>query len=174
MHPPSKLIFRQLQKDDIEILGALHFPWSTKQETIDKWTLYFEEQSKGIRIACIVQLGNKISGYGHLLFHSAYPPFKNNNIPEINDVWIYEDARKKGIGSLLITHLEALAKEHGSDQVGIGVGLYRDYGSAQRLYFRLGYQPNGEGITYKTIPVIAGDRYPIDDDLILWLTKQLS
>lgn len=170
----NKPIFRQLQQDDIEILGDMHFPWSTRQETIDKWTQYLEEQSKGSRIACIVQLRNKIIGYGHLLFHSSYSPFKTNAIPEIQDIWIYENARKKGVGALLIAHLEAFAKERHFDQVGIGVGLYKDYGSAQRLYFRLGYQPNGEGITYKTIPVVAGNQYPVDDDLILWLTKKLS
>lgn len=169
----GKPVFRRLQKDDIEVLGDLHFPWSTRQQTIDKWTQYFEEQSKGIRVSFIVLQGNKMSGYGHLLLTSAYPSFRNSNIPEINDVWIYQDDRRKGLGTSLIAHLETLAKELGFNKVGIGVGLYRDYGSAQKLYFRLGYQPDGEGITYKTVPVIAGELYPIDDDLILWLTKEL-
>jgi GNAT superfamily N-acetyltransferase len=169
----DKPIFRRLQKEDIEILGDLHFPWSTRQQTVDKWTKYMEEQSQGIRISCVILHGNRMSGYGHLLLASPYPSFRNGNIPEINDVWIYEEDRNKGLGTLLIAHLERLAKERGFNQVGIGVGLYRDYGSAQRLYFRLGYQPNGEGITYKTVPVVAGENYPVDDDLILWLTKQL-
>lgn len=37
----------------------------------------------------------------------------------------------------------------------------------------LGYMPNGNGITYKGQPTVAGQAYPLDDDLILWLTKQL-
>jgi GNAT superfamily N-acetyltransferase len=166
-------IFRRLQKEDIEILGDLHFPWSTRQQTIDKWTQYFEEQTRGTRISCLVLQGNSVNGYGHLLLDSAYLSFRNENIPEIHDVWIYKESRNKGLGTLLIAQLETLAKERGFDQVGIGVGLYRDYGPAQRLYFRLGYQPNGEGITYKTVPVVAGESYPVDDDLVLWLTKQL-
>ena len=32
--------------------------------------------------------------------------------------------------------------------VGIGVGLYPDYGSAQRLYIKRGYLPDGHGATY--------------------------
>jgi GNAT superfamily N-acetyltransferase len=170
---PDKPTFRQLQRDDIEVFGDLHFPWSTRQETVEKWARYFEKQAKGTRIACVVQQGGQIVGYGHLLRHSEYPSFSSNNIPEINDVWVYEEHRKKGIGALLIAYLEKLAKQEGYTTVGIGVGLYQDYGAAQRLYFRLGYHPDGKGITYKHSPVIPGESYPADDDLILWLVKRL-
>jgi GNAT superfamily N-acetyltransferase len=113
-------------------------------------------------------------GYGHLLLSSEYPSFRQNNIPEICDVWIFEEHRKKGMATRLIAHLEQLAKQQGYDVAGLGVGLYRDYGSAQRLYFWLGYKPDGFGITYKHNAVIPGEAYPVDDDLLLWLTKSLS
>lgn len=165
---------RPLCHKEIETLGNLHFPWSTKEETIAKWTRYLEEQQQGIRKALVVLHQDEIAGYGHLLFCSEYQEFKNNNIPEIQDVWIFEGSRKKGIGTALIRHLEQLAAEAGYKQLGIGVGLYRDYGSAQRLYFHLGFVPDGYGITYRHAPVVAGEKYPVDDDLILWLTKHLS
>lgn len=165
---------RPLQPQDLEVLGDLYFPWSTREETVAKWTGYLDEQRKGARIACIVEQQGKIVGYGNLLPSSEYPHFKQNGIPEINDVWVYEESRKKGIATALIAHLEQLAKQEGYAAIGIGVGLYRDYGAAQRLYFRLGYQPDGEGITYKHAAVIPGEKYPIDDDLILWLTKHLA
>ena len=164
---------RPLLQQDIQILGDLYFPWSTREKTIEKWTSYLEEQTTGNRLSYIVEYQGKIMGYGHLLPHSEYPHFKNQNIPEINDVWIYEPYRKQGLGTLLISHLEQKAKELGYDQVGIGVGLYRDYGAAQKLYFQLDYTPNGEGITYKHLPVVPGDSYPVDDELILWLIKCL-
>lgn len=44
---------------------------------------------------------------------------------------------------------------------------------AQKLYFDLGYSPNGTGITYKGEVSIPGQSYPLDDDLILWLVKDL-
>ena len=164
---------RLLQQQDIEILGDLYFPWSTREETIRKWMHYFEEQAQGTRIACIVEQHGKIVGYGNLLPSSEYLNFRQNKIPEINDVWVYEESRKKGIATALIAHLEQLAKQRGHTTIGIGVGLYRDYGAAQRLYFRLGYQPDGEGITYKHITVVPGEKYAVDDDLILWLTRRL-
>ncbi len=33
--------------------------------------------------------------------------------------------------------------------VGLGVGLYDSYGSAQRMYARRGYVPDGRGVMYK-------------------------
>lgn len=172
--PHNQFNIRPLQLKDIETLGDLYFPWSTREETVAKWTRYLDEQQKGARMACIVEQQGKIVGYGNLLSFSEYSHFKQNRIPEINDVWVYEESRKKGIATALIAHLERLAKQKGYAAVGIGVGLYRDYGTAQRLYFRLGYQPDGEGITYKHTAVIPGEKYPIDDDLILWLTKPFS
>jgi hypothetical protein len=43
----------------------------------------------------------------------------------------------------LIKWLENLASQEGYNEIGIGVGLYRDYGPAQQLYFQLGYIPDG-------------------------------
>jgi len=56
-------------------------------------------------------------------------------------------------------------------QIGIGVGLYKDYGCAQKLYVHLGYVPDGYGVTYKYQPVVPGNSYPVDDDLVIWLKK---
>ena len=112
------------------------------------------EQARGIRTVCILENNENILGYGSLLEHSKYPPFKKHRIPEIQDVWVFKEARKNGFGSLLIEHLELLAKKNGYHQVGLAVGLYRDYGSAQKLYFRRGYCSDGEGISYKCKSVV--------------------
>ncbi|MGI4775446.1 MAG: hypothetical protein ACRYE9_00700 [Janthinobacterium lividum] len=64
------------------------------------------------------------------------------------------------------------------NDVGLGVGLYvgmdGGYGSAQRLYIRRGYIPDGKGITYKYQYVDYEISIPNDDDLNLWLIKKLS
>jgi hypothetical protein len=62
--------------------------------------------------------------------------------------------------------------------IGIGVGLYAGadggYGAAQRLYVKRGYIPDGKGVTYNHEPTIPGNSYPLDDSMVLWLTKRLS
>lgn len=56
---------------------------------------------------------------------------------------------------------------------GIGVGLTSDYGPAQRLYISRGYEPDGKGIVWQNRFPNYGERVKVDDDLILYFTKQL-
>jgi len=114
---------RLLTGQDIDPRGDLYFPWTTKEKTIEKWKKYLMEQARGIRTVCILENNENILGYGSLLEHSKYPPFKKHRIPEIHDVWVFKEARKNGFGSLLIEHLELLAKKNGYHQVGLAVGL---------------------------------------------------
>ncbi len=58
-------------------------------------------------------------------------------------------------------------------EIGIGVGLYKDYGSAQRLYCKKGYIPDGHGVQYQYQPVAPGSMIRADDDLLLFFTKNL-
>ena len=55
--------------------------------------------------------------------------------------------------------------------VGIGVGLYQSYGSAQRLYAKRGYVPDGRGVMYHHQPVVPGAHVRVDDELNLFFTK---
>lgn len=170
----NKLILRTFRKKDlIGIIKTFTFPWTSLQATQEKWERYYAEQQTSIRAVYIAKIDDEFVGYGSLLNDSEYLEFKNLGIPEINDVWISEGYRGNGFGKKLIRHLEAIALQGNHKQVGIGVGLYKDYGAAQKLYVQMGYMPDGKGVTYKCRPVIPGDSYPIDDDLIIWLKKDL-
>ncbi|CEG57848.1 hypothetical protein [Legionella fallonii] len=63
-----------------------------------------------------------------------------------------------------MAELEAVKKQN---KVGIGVGLYDGYGSAQRLYIKRGYIPDGLGVTYDYNHVTPGADVCLDDDLVL-------
>lgn len=112
-------------------------------------------------------------GRGTLKWHSAYGPFREAGIPEINDLWVRREHRGLGLGRRMIAHIEGLARAAGAATIGIGFGLYADYGPAQRLYVRLGYVPDGRGISYRDEAVTPGEPIPIDDYAILWLVKEL-
>ena len=62
---------------------------------------------------------------------------------------------------------------HRSAIVGIGVGLHPGYGSAQRLYIKRGYIPDGRGVWYRNRLVEEGMQAMFDDNLVLHLTKNL-
>jgi GNAT superfamily N-acetyltransferase len=97
-----------------------------------------------------------------------------SNIPEIQDLFVNPDYRRQGVGENLILACEKAAKEHGAENIGIGVGVAGDYGSAQRLYIRMGYMPDGAGVVFDRQKVQSGDIRPIDDRLCLMVAKILT
>lgn len=170
----TTVLIRNLREDDIErLVQSFACPWSIPEATQKSWEQYLKEQDEGIRTSCLLEMGSEICGYGHLLRVGENPYFRSQDIPEINALWIGECYRRQGLARQLIAHLEELARKEGYRTVGLGVGLYKDYGPAQQLYFKLGYCPDGNGITYKGELVIPGSAYPVDDELILWMTKPL-
>ena len=64
------------------------------------------------------------------------------------DLNVLPPFRNKGIGAQLLEVAERQAATR-SHVVGLGVGLYRDYGNAQKLYIKKGYAPDGQGLTYQ-------------------------
>ena len=65
-------------------------------------------------------------------------------------------------------------QKRGYTNIGLGVGMTADYGDAQRLYVRLGYIPDGQGLHYKCSSLKYGNQVVIDDDLVLFFTKPIS
>jgi GNAT superfamily N-acetyltransferase len=138
---------------------------------------YLKEIEAGERLVWVARVHDKFAGYVTLKWQSGYQSFKEQNIPEIMDLNILPASRKMGIGSLLLDIAEEKATAK-SKVVGIGVGLYAGedggYGVAQRLYVKRGYIPDGKGITYNYKTIIPGHFYPINDDLVLWFTKEFD
>lgn len=149
------------------------FPWTTREQTVEKWKKYLEEHKSKSRHCFLLEVDNYLVGYGSLVLPSNYPFFSSQDIPEIHDVWIDEGYRGRGFATKLIQELESFARQSGFIKIGIGVGLYKDYGSAQKLYVNLGYVPDGNGITSHYQIVKPGQEYVVDDDLVLWFVKPL-
>jgi GNAT superfamily N-acetyltransferase len=113
-------------------------------------------------------------GYGFLNRKPKYRLYERLGIYEIQDLNVLPEHRGKGYATALIEHCEARARGEGCSDIGISVGLTRDYGPAQRLYCKLGYRPDGNGITYDRALLSHGDRVTLDDDLCLMMIKTLS
>ena len=160
---------------DIPVLvAAFHeAPWEKPKSLFES---YLKDQETGKRCVWVAYDEIDCVGYVTLLWDSGYKHFTAKNIPEIVDLNVLSSYRKKGIGSRLLSIAEKEAKKRG-DIIGIGVGLYSGpdggYGAAQKLYIARGYVPDGNGVTYKHASCAVGEKYPVDDDLVLWLTKRL-
>ena len=68
---------------------------------------------------------------------------------------------------------EKLAKTR-SDTVCLGVGLHSGYGSAQRMYVKRGYVPDGTGVWYQNQICVPYGNCCNNDDLVLYLSKTLE
>lgn len=168
------MIIRQLEKRDFDDLDKYFGSLTEYKNPISKWENYLHQQSIQQRAVRVVEVDDQAIGIGTLKFTSDYTPFQSAGIPEINDILIEQAYRYRGYGRALISSLEERAREDGYTIIGLAVGLYQDYGKAQRLYVKMGYIPDGRGITYKHQQVIPGNTYTVDDDLLLWLTKSLE
>ncbi len=132
---------------------------------------YIFEQSKGTRIILVAFVKEECAGYVTIKWKSDYPPFATKGIPEIVDLNVFSPLRRRGVASALVDKAEELIFS-GSPIAGIGVGLFSDYGPAQQMYVKRGYVPDGLGIAYKGVHVKPGQTLPVDDNLVLYLTKE--
>lgn len=133
---------------------------------------YLAEQFSGERAIFVAFVDAVFAGYVTIVWLSGYPPFRADNIPEIVDFNVLPHYRRQGIGSRLMDEAEQAVAQR-SPTVGIGVGLYADYGTAQRMYVKRGYVPDGRGLFYHGHFVQPGEQVVVDDDLILCFTKKL-
>ena len=132
---------------------------------------YLAEQDRGTRVVLVAYLDKDFVGYVTIKWQSDYPPFAEKGIPEINDLNVLPPFQRRGIASALVDEAEKRIFER-SPIAGIGVGMYSDYGAAQRMYVLRGYVPDGLGLFYKGIHVKPGQELMVDDDLTLYLTKE--
>ena len=167
-----ELTISLLRETDIPIMvnAFAEHNWPKPMTTFKQ---YFNEQLNGERLIWVAYNRNQFAGYVTLKWQSLYQPFCEQHIPEIMDLNVLPPFRKQGIASQLLNIAENEAKAK-TDFVGLGVGLYADYGAAQILYFKRSYIPDGRGITYNYQLVEPGNRVLLDDDLVLWFTKKLN
>lgn len=133
---------------------------------------YLDEQTADDRAILVARMGGAFAGYVTVLWEPEYGPFREAQIPEIQDFNVLPHHRRQGIGTALMDAAEGLVLER-SSTVGIGVGLYPDYGPAQRLYVLRGYVPDGRGAAWNTVQTTPGQTVTVDDDLVLYFTRTL-
>ena len=165
------ITIKQLETHELSLLTSAFASsvWDTAEAHFQR---YLAEQDRGERVFLIAYSDSEIAGYVTIKWQSGYPPFAEKAIPEINDLRVLPQFRRRGIATALVDEAEKRVSER-SRIVGIGVGMYADYGPAQRMYVLRGYVPDGLGLYHGKQPVISGQTVPVDDDLVLYLTREL-
>lgn len=165
------LSIRPLLAADIHPISAAfaELGWN---KPVSKYKSYLAEQESGRRVVLVAELQAVFAGYLTVCWYSHYPPFLEAGIPEIVDLNVLPHFRRAGIGTRLMDVAESRISTV-SPLAGIGVGMSVDYGAAQRMYVLRGYVPDACGLMYGGQPVTYYQKYMVDDDLCLYLTKQL-
>lgn len=168
----TKPIIRLLESRDIpEIAGAFQeLGWNKPASQYER---YLAQQELGVRDVYVAFIDGRFAGYLTICWESGYKPFLVNSIPEIVDFNVLPGFRRMGIGTQLMDKAESeIAKV--SSVAGIGVGMTADYGAAQRLYILRGYIPDGRGLHWRDHHVDYHEDVTVDDELALYLTKELK
>lgn len=109
-------------------------------------------------------------GYAVLNNAPKYALYQRLNIPEIQDVFVLPEFRGQRLAKALIQYCESQVK---GEMVGISVPVSPQFGIAQRLYNKMGYIPDGNGVTYDREPCVHNSSVKLDNDLCLMMIKDL-
>lgn len=162
---------RSLEEADADAFAAgfEQMGWTKPRS---QYIRYLDEQTKGSRAVLVAVWEGSVAGYLTVIWESGDPTFRARAIPEIADLNVLARFRGRGIGTALMDRAEAMIAER-SAVAGLGVGLHSGYGSAQRLYTRRGYVPDGAGVVLAGESVPEGAEIRLDDEPMLRMTKAL-
>ena len=168
----DNIVIRDMTYSDARIITDEEVAQGWNQ-TIDKYEMRLQHQNEGKATALVAEYNGAVAGYVNIYPDSQRGAFGGRGYPEIVDLGVLEKYRRHGIGTRLMDAAEQVAARY-SDTVYLGVGLHSGYGSAQRMYVRRGYVPDGTGVWYKDQVCPPYDpSCENDDDLVLYLSRKL-
>lgn len=141
-------------------------------QSVQKYYDRMKDAERGKCIALAAVYAGEPVGYVNVYPDSEWGPLGGKGLPEIVDFGVLEKMRRRGIGSRLMDVAEKIAARY-ADQVYLGVGLHEGYGSAQRMYVKRGYIPDGRGAWFQDGPARPYANYELGDDLAIYLVKAL-
>jgi GNAT superfamily N-acetyltransferase len=105
-------------------------------------------------------------GHAHLAWEGT-----KLRVPELQDVYVAEDGRRRGVATALSLAAEREVRARGGDRISLSVGASNF--AAQALYDRLGFQDAGLAPerVQGTI-MLRGEPFEVDDTLV-YLVKGL-
>ena len=167
----GQITIRNMEYDDEQKItdAEIEQGWDA---SVEKYLTRLEDQKNGKAISMVAEYSEKAVGYINIYPNNTWGAFGGKGYPEIVDFAVLEKYRNKGIGTVLMDVAEEIAATY-ADIVYIGVGLHSGYGSAQRMYVKRGYIPDGSGVWYQDKICEPYAECKNDDDLVLYLSKKI-
>ena len=169
----DELVIRSLEEADARVFTEEEKAQGWNAD-ISKYLTRLRDQADRKCISLTAVYEGHPAGYINVYLTGLGGAFSGKGWPEIVDFGVLEKYRKRGIGSKLMDIAEQAAGQY-ADTVWLGVGLHSGYGSAQWMYIKRGYIPDGTGVWYQGKPCKQYEtEIANDDDLVLFLSKQLK
>jgi len=162
----------ELAKDDPRRLYTA-FVRPDWERPLAHFELLLAEHESGLRTVLVAKVDGQLVGHASIFWSPAYPYFRSHSIPEIQDLNVVPQLRRRGVASRLLDEAERRVSVNHA-QVGIAFGLHPGYRVAQRLYVARGYVPDGQGVFWRDHYTGEGESVVLDDDLLLHLVKRFK
>ena len=167
------LVIRDMEEADARVFTEEEAAQGWHSD-ISKYLTRLRDQAEGKCVSLTALYKGQPAGYIHVYRKGLGGAFGGKGLPEIVDFGVLEKYQRKGIGGRLMDAAEQIAGKH-ADTVCRAVGLHSGYGSAQRMYIKRGYIPDGTGVWYRGKPCGQYEtEIANDDDLVLFLSKPLK
>ena len=166
------LLIRSMEQADAQIFTDEYTAQGWHPD-IATYHMRLKDQAEGRCVALTAVYRGRPAGSVYVYLKPHAGPFMDKGWPEIHDFSVLEKYQRRGIGNRLMDTAERIAGQY-ADTVWLGVGVCDSYGSAQRMYIKRGYIPDGSGVWYRDQQCRQYETVcTVDDDLILYLSKKL-
>ncbi len=168
----NELVIRDMEEADGQAFVE-EFTAQGWHPSLSYYQMRMKERAEGKCAALTAVYQGKQAGYVYLFRAAEEGPFAGKGWPIIVDFNVLKKYQRKGIGGRLMDAAEQIAAQY-ADTVCLGVGLCDAYGSAQRMYVKRGYIPDGSGVWYQDKQCVQYETVcTVDDDLVLFFAKKL-
>ncbi|MBQ6256107.1 MAG: GNAT family N-acetyltransferase [Clostridia bacterium] len=168
----EEVLIRDLEQSDARIITEKEIAQGWHQ-SIEKYEARLRDRDAGKCVSLVAEYRGGVAGSINVYPNSQWGAFGNRGLPEIVDFGVLEKYRNRGIGTKLMDAAESIAAKY-AGTVYLGVGLHSGYGSAQRMYVKRGYIPDGSGVWYGDRPCEPYAPCENGDELVLYLSKKLK
>jgi GNAT superfamily N-acetyltransferase len=145
----------ELRPEEVEIVDR-HLPLNRLDQQASEGSTYL-----------IAWEGDRPVGHAHIAWDGTHL-----GLPEIQDVFVLPELRRRGIASRLTQAAEEEARRRGWDRISLSVSR-SDNPAAARVYAKLGYADAGvEPIRVRGQIMLRGRPLDVDDTLV-YLAKEL-
>lgn len=141
------LLIRTISESGTKVLCTEEIAQGRLGATEQKYLRRLTDNASGKSIALIAEYKGRVAGYVNVYSNTIKDDAANKEYCNIVDFGGLKKYRNHGVGSRLMHTAEQIASEY-ADTVFIGVALHSGYGSAQRMYVKRGYIPDGKGVWY--------------------------